>query len=48
MYRFPVEFDAPAVLVTVEAFDDHIFDAMDADRDSIMRQLDEKRTDDRR
>lgn len=47
MYRFPVEFDAPAVLVTVEAFDDHIFDAMDADRDSIMRQLNE-RTDDRR
>jgi hypothetical protein len=45
MYYFPVEFDAPAVLVTVEAFDDSIFDAMDADRDSIMRQLDE-RTDD--
>lgn len=47
MYYFPVEFDAPAVLVTVEAFDDSIFDAMDADRDSIMRQLDE-RTDNRR
>ena len=43
---FPVEFDAPAVLVTRETFDDHIFDAMDADRDSIMRELDEKHTDD--
>lgn len=48
MYRFPVEFDAPAVLVTVEAIDDHIFDEMDADRDSIMRHLDEKHTDNRR
>ena len=46
MYYFPVEFDAPAVLVTGEAFDDHIFDAMDAAIDSIMRELDEKRTDD--
>ena len=42
MYYFPVEFDAPAVLVTVEAIDDCIFDAMDADRDSIMRLLDER------
>ena len=45
MYYFPVEFDAPAVLVTVEAFDDHIFDAMDADRDSIMRRQLDERTD---
>jgi hypothetical protein len=43
---FPVEFDAPTVLVTREAFDDSIFYAMDADRDSIMRQLDEKHSDD--
>lgn len=42
---FPVEFDAPATLVTAETFDDHIFDEMDAAIDSIMRELNE-RTDD--
>lgn len=46
MYYFPVEFDAPAVLVTVEAFDDSIFDETDSAIDSIMRELDEKHTDD--